>query len=333
MTDLSNVPTDENGIPTLTPEEMIDLMDRMTDHQTTDTVSHITDSIDSQIESLENRKYKSSDPGEMFREIAERKAAVQVLERRRSYWGSVFVAAVSRDIEARNSRNPTDQLDQYGVMGEHENEFKVTEKDGSSIKGAIIATFLLMVVVLTWAYSCGNSIDKKRNNNAEPATEASHISQVIPADSSRPHPLDTSDQALENRIKNLQNRVDSALNDPYAVYNRPIHGMDLRGKPRTTIAEKEKGGFHRYGINGNVFNDPSTGEVNQVKRYLREKLSGMGYEPLWWSDVTYYYSTSEYAVRHKYRFISTTGSIRQRDQVFVFDSNGILTDIQDYPSY
>lgn len=140
MTDLSNVPTDENGIPTLTPEEMIDLMDRMTDHQTTDTVSRITDSIDSQIESLENRKYKSSDPSEMFREIAERKAAVQVLERRRSYWGSVFVAAVSRDIEARHSRNPTDQLDQYGVMGEH--------ADGGSPQSRGVAIAFLSFIVI-----------------------------------------------------------------------------------------------------------------------------------------------------------------------------------------
>lgn len=146
MTDLSNVPTDENGVPTLTPEEMIDLMDRMTDRQTTDTVSHITDSIDSQIESLENRKYKSSDPGEMFREIAERKAAVQVLERRRSYWGSVFVAAVSRDIEARNSRNPTDQ---YGVMGEH--------ADGGSpqSRGVVIAFLAILLIISIVIGTCG----------------------------------------------------------------------------------------------------------------------------------------------------------------------------------
>lgn len=56
----------------------------------------------------------------------------------------------------------------------------------------------------------------------------------------------------------------------------------------------------------------------------------MAYDALWWSEVRFYDATSEYVVRHKYSFVTSLGRTVYKDQIFVFDRDGFLTDVQEW---
>lgn len=93
MSDLSSIPTDERGGPTISPQEMLSLLDQATDHSSLNTAQQIRDDILKEIDQLEKQGFRSSDPNEIFREISERKKHRSHLEARLEYWNLVALAA------------------------------------------------------------------------------------------------------------------------------------------------------------------------------------------------------------------------------------------------
>lgn len=94
MSDLSSIPTDERGVPTISPQEMLSLLDQATDHSSLDTAQQIRDGVQKEIDQLEKQGFRSSDPNEIFREISERKKHRSHLEARLEYWNQVALAAL-----------------------------------------------------------------------------------------------------------------------------------------------------------------------------------------------------------------------------------------------
>lgn len=100
-TTIPNVEVDEFGVPVISPEEMFDKLDEITDWRVNakETAYLILNSIDAQIESLEKKKYKSVTPNEILAETVQRKEQLEKLSKQRYYWSSVWGVGVQRDLE------------------------------------------------------------------------------------------------------------------------------------------------------------------------------------------------------------------------------------------
>lgn len=330
--DISSIPTDENDIPQISPREMVELLWDKVGADALETAQQIEKSIEDEIQKIDKKKYRSVDTNDIFLEIQERKVKRLALEAKRTYWGTVIIAAVQHEAELNQKANAAVELEDFecpSIWGEDDKE--VTFDKNWNRTGCFFIVFVIIFIIGGGIYVSLNEPEESSRPPivyTEPAHEDRSTSRL--GDTAQTKHTASGEKSLEERQKAIRDRVNAALADPTAVYNTPVRGTDLRGKPRTTLAEKNRLGSHRLGTGGNVFNDPSTGEVSQVKRYLKKKYSGMAYDPLWWSDVRYYDATHEYAVRHKYTYTASSGRSVHKDQVFVFDSDGYLTDIQEY---
>lgn len=309
MSDLSSIPTDERGVPTISPQEMLSLLDQATDHSSLNTAQQIRDDIRKEIDQLEKQGFRSSDPNEIFREISERKKHRSHLEARLEYWNQVAQAALQT---------------QQSVSEKKEGKNKYTEIDRISLQVLLLA--LGLVIIFVFLHKCNNASNDQQAEKSVGTVLVDDKKNDGQYDSSV---ADTTGRSLEERKKAISDRVSAALANPSAVYDKPGRETDFRGKPRTTLAEKNRYGSHRF-ERGNVYNNPNTGEVSQVTRYLENKYSGMAYDALWWSEVRFYDATSEYVVRHKYSFVTSLGRTVYKDQIFVFDRDGFLTDVQEW---
>lgn len=79
-----------------------------------------------------------------------------------------------------------------------------------------------------------------------------------------------------------------------------------------------------------VYNDEWDSSVKQVKDFLKSNLNDPdSYDAMEWSPVTQHPETKEFIVRHKYRSKNGFGATQIYNQMFIMDSTGVVTSVQD----
>ena len=107
MVDISSIPTDEYGIPKITPQEMVDVLNDLTNFEATTTAEQFRDEASSELERLMNEGYNVNDPIEEL----DKKIEITTLKLKLTYWGYVVLASVAE--EARIQGEAQRRLDEY----------------------------------------------------------------------------------------------------------------------------------------------------------------------------------------------------------------------------
>ena len=107
MVDISSIPTDEYGIPKITPQEMVDVLNDLTHFEATTTAEQFRDEASSELERLMNEGYNVNDPIEEL----DKKIEITTLKLKLTYWGYVVLASVAE--EARIQGEAQRRLDKY----------------------------------------------------------------------------------------------------------------------------------------------------------------------------------------------------------------------------
>lgn len=107
MVDISSIPTDEYGIPKITPQEMVDVLNDLTHFEATTTAEQFRDEASSELERLMNEGYNVNDPIEEL----DKKIEITTLKLKLTYWGYVVLASVAE--EARIQGEAQRRLDEY----------------------------------------------------------------------------------------------------------------------------------------------------------------------------------------------------------------------------
>lgn len=107
MVDISSIPTDEYGIPKITPQEMVDVLNDLTNFEATTTAEQFRDEASSELERLMNEGYNVNDPIEGL----DKKIEITTLKLKLTYWGYVVLASVAE--EARIQGEAQRRLDKY----------------------------------------------------------------------------------------------------------------------------------------------------------------------------------------------------------------------------
>lgn len=107
MVDISSIPTDEYGIPKITPQEMVDVLNDLTNFEATTTAEQFRDEASSELERLMNEGYNVNDPIEEL----DKKIEITTLKLKLTYWGYVVLASVAE--EARIQGEAQRRLDKY----------------------------------------------------------------------------------------------------------------------------------------------------------------------------------------------------------------------------
>lgn len=111
MVDISSIPTDEYGIPKITPQEMVDVLNDLTNFEATTTAQNIHSSIDAKLHRIVNKPYESDDPNEILQEVSKRNAEIELLKKKLDYWNIVVFASIDADVKA--SQDVQRRLDEY----------------------------------------------------------------------------------------------------------------------------------------------------------------------------------------------------------------------------
>ena len=107
MVDISSIPTDEYGIPKITPQEMVDVLNDLTHFEATTTAEQFRDEASSELERLMNEGYNVNDPIEEL----DKKIEITTLKLKLTYWGYVVLASVAE--EARIQGEAQRRLEEY----------------------------------------------------------------------------------------------------------------------------------------------------------------------------------------------------------------------------
>lgn len=107
MVDISSIPTDEYGIPKITPQEMVDVLNDLTHFEATTTAEQFRDEASSELERLMNEGYNVNDPIEEL----DKKIEITTLKLKLTYWGYVVLASVAE--EARIQGEAQRRMDEY----------------------------------------------------------------------------------------------------------------------------------------------------------------------------------------------------------------------------
>ena len=107
MVDISSIPTDEYGIPKITPKEMVDVLNDLTNFEATTTAEQFRDEASSELERLMNEGYNVNDPIEEL----DKKIEITTLKIKLTYWGYVVLASVAE--EARIQGEAQRRMDEY----------------------------------------------------------------------------------------------------------------------------------------------------------------------------------------------------------------------------
>lgn len=107
MVDISSIPTDEYGIPKITPQEMVDVLNDLTNFEATTTAEQFRDEASSELERLMNEGYNVNDPIEEL----DKKIEITTLKLKLTYWGYVVLASVAE--EARIQGEAQRRMDEY----------------------------------------------------------------------------------------------------------------------------------------------------------------------------------------------------------------------------
>lgn len=111
MVDISSIPTDEYGIPKITPQEMVDVLNDLTHFEATTTAQNIHSSIDAKLHRIVNKPYESDDPNEILQEVSKRNAEIELLKKKLDYWNMVVFASIDADVKA--SQDVLRRLEEY----------------------------------------------------------------------------------------------------------------------------------------------------------------------------------------------------------------------------
>lgn len=139
--DLSSVPTDEYGIPKITPQEMVDVLNDLTHFEATTTAQNIHSSIDAKLHRIVNKPYESDDPNEILQEVSKRNAEIELLKKKLDYWNIVVFASIDADVKARQ--------DVLRRLEEYDDEKDLGKNPSFNPQGcAYIAVGIMLIIML-----------------------------------------------------------------------------------------------------------------------------------------------------------------------------------------
>ena len=145
MVDISSIPTDEYGIPKITPQEMADILNDLTHFEATTTAQNIHSSIDAKLHRIVNKPYESDDPNEILQEVSKRNAEIELLKKKLDYWDIVVAASIDADVKA--SQDVQRRLDEY-------DDEKNTSFNPLGFIGVAFGILLLVLMIAGIAGSC-----------------------------------------------------------------------------------------------------------------------------------------------------------------------------------